>query len=128
MKLEFVSDGSVQPLIRIFDFDSFEAQRLRELFLELAERRTECVVITDIDELEAINECTVTLRVGAWDRGLRRLGGDETRFEWVLREDSWSRLADKTDPFCYSEMRARAEWLDQSGQVKLLLTVDGDVE
>jgi len=125
MKVEYLSDGSDGPLLRIYDFDSLEAQRLRELFLELAEGRSERAALDALEDIEMTEQCAVTLRVGAWDRGLRKMNGDDRKLECVLREETWGRLAELTDAFCDSEMRARAQWLDTSGQIKLLLSVDG---
>jgi len=121
MKVEYLLKGLAEfPHLRIYDFDNVEARQLRELFIELAEGESDQVTLQDIDAMEVSDISAVTMRVGAWDRGLKLF--DKTgKFEWVLTENSWKDLAQIADAFCDEDCEIEQEWLDQRGDVSVLL-------
>lgn len=126
MKLEYVSDGSEDcPLIRIHGFGPPDACSLRSLAVALADGSTGAVEVHGLARMEPVDGCRLTLRVGPEDRGIRQLPAPNA-FECVLRQRTWEQVADLIAPFCEEVAPGRYQWLDESGDIALLLSADGN--
>jgi hypothetical protein len=68
MKLDYLSDKSIsQPIIRLYDFNGDEVERLYFAFRDLAGGRlTECRV-HELDGVESADGVRLTLFVQSWD-------------------------------------------------------------
>ncbi|MGI6524900.1 MAG: hypothetical protein ACOX2O_06355 [Bdellovibrionota bacterium] len=121
MKIEYRLEAlSECPSLRIYDFDNTEARQLRELFIQLAEGENDWTSLHEIDNIEAVDGCVVNMRVGAWDRGVKKF--DEShKFEWILTEESWKDLAKIAEAFCEEDSEVNQEWLDKRGEVAVLI-------
>ena len=125
MKLDFLPDGSADcPLVRIWGFMPTEARRLHEAATRLAGGQTEPVEVHSLTGVEPIDGCQLTLRVGREDRGVYALIGVNS-FECLLRRPIWEHVANLIRPFCEEAKPGYFQWLDESGDISLLLSVDG---
>ena len=123
MKLEFLSEGSRDcPLIRLYQFDQPEAKQLKAIFESMAAGSQQRLALHEEPWIEAIGECRLDLEVGIRDCGVIQRG--PMRFEYVLKEDSWSDLALLVEPF-YRDEPGVYQWLNERGKVSLLLSKDG---
>jgi len=124
MKLEFLAEGpSDCPLIRLYDFDVAGAMRLREAFRCLADGSRQDIPLHEEWWIEPIAECHLDLRLGVRDLGIvQRL---PMRFESVLTAEAWADMASLVDPFCTGRS-GECSWLDEQGEVRLLLSGDGE--
>ena len=63
------------------------------------------------------------LRLGSHDLGVVQTG--PLSFECVLTKEGWSEVADLMEPFCEPENMKGYQWLNEDGEVSLLLSPDG---
>lgn len=124
MKLEYLADGSSDcPLIRLYDFNAIDAQRLGEAFRTLADGSQQVLALHDEWWIEPVEGCQLTLRSGPRDLGVvPRL---PMRFDCVLSIDAWRQIADITVPFYESVEGGGHKWLNRQGEVSLLLSSSG---
>ena len=124
MKLEYVADGSPEcPLIRLYDFNPADAQRLREAFRSIADGSQQVLPLHEEWWMEPVEGCQLTLRSGPRDLGVvPRL---PMRFDCVLGTQSWRAIIDVMEPFCVSSELSTHEWLNRHGEISLLLSVNG---
>jgi len=124
MKMEFLAEGSAdRPLIRLYDFDVVGARRLREAFRSLADGTRRTIPLHEEWWIEPVDECRLTLRLGV--RNLGVVQRVSTSFDCVLTKDAWRDGASLTDPFCEAELTRSDTWLDQNGEIALLLSPSG---
>jgi len=124
MKLEYLAAGSPDcPLIRLYEFDTTGAKRLREAFRSLADGSRQDIPLHEEWWVESIAGCHLDLRLGPRDLGVvERL---PSKFECVQTAESWSEIAAKIDPFCAGQSTENFAWLDEEGEASLLLTPSG---
>lgn len=124
MKLEYLAQGSPDcPLIRLYEFDTTGAKRLREAFRSLADGSRQDIPLHEEWWVESIAGCHLDLRLGERDLGVvERL---PSKFECVETPDSWLEIAAKVDPFCAGQSAENFAWLDEEGEASLLLTPSG---
>lgn len=124
MKLEYLGDGSSDcPLIRLYDFNAIDAQRLREAFRTLADGSQQVLALHDEWWIEPVEGCQLTLRLGPRDLGVvPRL---PMRFDCVLGSDAWGEMVKRTELFCESTDGAGHQWLNRNGEISLMLSPDG---
>ena len=123
MKLEYIENGSYDtPLIRLYDFDPSAATELRRLILQLAAGSSHPVFLHTCDGVEPVRDCRLICKVGAQDEGIRQEDGE---FTWVLVPETWAKVADLIEPFCEHLESSSFQYLDQMGDVTLILSVDG---
>ena len=122
MKIKYAPEAlNMCSHIKIYDFDNIEARQLKELFEELAAGESEWASLKDLDNLEAEDGCAMTMRVGAWDKGVRNLGQNK-KFEWILTEESWKHIAQVSEVFCEEDCYEHQEWFEQKkGDIPVLL-------
>jgi len=124
MKLEYLASGSPDcPLIRLYEFDTTGAKRLREAFRSLADGSRQDIPLHEEWWMESIAGCHLDLRSGSRDLGVvERL---PSKFECVLTPESWSEIASMVDPFCAEQPGEDAVWLGNDGEASLLLSRSG---
>ncbi len=126
MKLDFLPDGSPDcPLVRIYGFGPAEARGLHEAVARLAGGKVDSVEIHSLAGAEPVDGCRLTLRVGRKDRGVCPVPGKNS-LECVLRRHTWEQVADRIAPFCEEAAPGHYQWLDESGDIPLLLSASGD--
>ena len=124
MTLEFLPDGlSDRPLIRLYGFDRIGAMRLREAFRALATCSRQSIPLHEEWWIEPVEECTLNLHVGARDLGVVERA--PSKFECVLTAGTWTDMISLVDPFCASESANSHQWLNEDGEISLLLSPDG---
>ena len=124
MKLEYLASGSPDcPLVRLYEFDTTGAKRLREAFRSLADGSRQDIPLHEEWWIKSIAGCHLDLRSGAKDLGVvERL---PSKFECVLTAEAWSEVATMVDPFCTGQTSETAAWLNEDGEASLLLTRSG---
>jgi hypothetical protein len=123
VKLEYLPDGSADcPLIRLFEFDQSEAQRLRQLVKSLVVGDRQDVALQNEEWVKSIGKCSLNLRRGNSNQGVRQAQG--LKFECVLSPDGWSNVEGLLEPFCESNT-AGFQWLTHDGSVALLISQSG---
>lgn len=123
MKLEYLPAGSKDcPLIRLFEFDQSEAQRLRQLVKSLVAGDRQDVALQNEEWVEPVRECCLILRRGNRNQGVRPAQG--VKFVCVLGPDGWSNVERLLEPFCESNA-AGFQWLTEDGGVALLISRSG---
>jgi hypothetical protein len=126
MRLEYLPDGSPDcPLIRLYDFDSKQAEIFRERILALAAGSQDAIVVDELPQVEAIDACRLVFKVSRGDRGILRFGA-HNQFECLLTQVSWEQVAGLTEPFCEAgDHRGYFQWLDETSNISLLFSTDG---
>jgi hypothetical protein len=125
MKLEYLAEGSPDcPLIRLYDFDRAEAERLLAALMDLASGTAERVDVHALPGVESLNGCRLTLVSCRRDRGISRTGSLR-KFEYTLTPGTWDNVAGLVEPFARGE--AGYQWLNQvpADEIALLLSVNG---
>jgi hypothetical protein len=105
--------------VRLYDFDTAEAQRLQRAFESLADGSVDRVVLEQVASVDG----TEIAFVGA-DRGRDVVEIAPGRFEVVITPEGWRQVADLTQPFC--DGHGGFQWLiPQTSAIELLLSKDG---
>jgi hypothetical protein len=124
MKLQFVADGSPDcPLIRLYEFHAAEAVRLKGLFDRLADGSLTGVWLHEQTDIEPVDGCQLHLRVDSWDIGIVQKSA--STFECSLTPKRWSDVAALAEPFCKAVRANTYQWLNEDGEISLLLSPDG---
>lgn len=123
MKLEYIADGAIDtPLIRLYDFGTKEAVELHRLVCGLSAGRQEQVALDRARGFEAVDGCRLVLRIGSRDEGIvRRHDG----FVCTLTLSTWQEVAERVQPFCERAEHNAFQYLDDTSEIALLLSVDG---
>jgi hypothetical protein len=124
MKLQFLADATPhRPLIRLYNFQAADAQRLKELFDSLANGSRTDVPLHEQLGIEPVDGCQLNLRVFKRNSGIVQAG--PFTFELGLTAARWSDVASLTEPFCESARANSYQWLNEEGKISLLLSPDG---
>ncbi len=124
MKMEYLADGSPDcPLIRLYGFRPAEVLELRSLCLSLANRAATCIALHEQPGIDAIGGCELSLRIGDRDAGVHQSG--KTRFDCTLTDEGWREVAGLAEPFCQIVEPNTYQWLNEDGDVSLLLSPNG---
>ena len=124
MKLQFLPEGSLDcPLIRLYDFEAADALRLKGLFDGLATGSRTEVSLHEQMGMEPVDGCRLSLRVGKRDTGIVQKG--PFTFVCDLTPLRWADVASLTEPFCKAAEANVHQWLNEDGQISLLLSPDG---
>ncbi len=123
MKLEYLPSGSPDcPLIRLYEFDQSEAQRLMQLVKSLVAGDCQDVALQNEEWVKPVGGCCLNLRRGNHDQGIRP---EQTlQFECVLSPDGWSNVEGLLEPFCESQTSS-FQWLTHDGRIALLISRSG---
>ena len=124
MKLEFIPNDASDdtPLVRLYAFDVVEASNLRNAFADLATESTVSLELHNVDFIDAINDCRLTLMVHRWDQGLMKIGEPAT-FRCALSAGTWDNIEGLTEPFTQPGDHG-FQWLNDT-DTPLLLSSDG---
>jgi hypothetical protein len=123
VKLEFLDRGSPEcPLIRLYGFDQSEAKRLSELVKSLATGDRENVALHNEAWVESVGGCSLNLRRGDRDEGIRP--SKTLIFECVLTLGGWDNVEGLLDPFTEAHVSG-FQWLTHDGRVALLISKNG---
>lgn len=123
MKIEYLSEGSADcPLIRLYEFDSSEAQRLKQLVKSLVAGDRQDVALQNEEWVKPVGECGLNLRRGDRNQGVRQT--QPLKFECVLSPDGWSNVEMLLEPFCESNTTG-FQWLTHDGRIALLISPTG---
>jgi hypothetical protein len=124
MKLQYLADGSPDcPLIRLYDFQPSEAERLKELFDSLANGSRTSALLHEQTGIESVDACHLDLRLGTRDVGIAQKG--LLAFECTLTREGWSEVASLVEPFCAAAKAETHQWLTQDGKISLLISPSG---
>ena len=120
MKLDYLKDGSDDcPLVRLYEFDSVEAGRLRQTFDALAEGSIERV---GLETVESVDGSHLAFVRSTCDRGVVEI--TPHHFEVALASEGWRQAADFVAPFCDGGFGY--QWLaPQTRGIQLLFSKDG---
>ena len=124
VKIDFLKEGADMCLmIRLYEFKSSEALRLKEAFSALADGSTLRVRLEEIVHTESVDGTHLSFAHGKWNQGVVRQNKNE--FEVILTPQGWLQTADLTEPFCVPS--SGYQWLTpQAGKIQLLLSVGGE--
>ena len=123
VKLEYLPNGSPDcPLMRLFEFDQSEAQRLRQLVRLLIAGDCQDVALHNEAWVESVGGCSLNLRRGKRNQGIRK--SQTLKFGCVLTPDGWSNVEALLEPFCESNTPG-FQWLTHDGRVALLISPNG---
>ena len=124
MKMEFLPDGSPDcPLIRLYEFSVAEVQELRRFCMSLADGSATCIALHQQPGITAIGGCELNLRIDKRDVGL--LQSKTMKFDCALTDEGWREVADLAEPFCDKVGPNTYQWLNEDGEVSLLLSPSG---
>jgi len=120
VKIDYLKVGSDDcPLVRLYDFDSEDAKRLRRTFQALADGSLERV---RLEPIESVDGTQLTFVRSARDGGMTETGAKN--FEVALSAEGWLQAADSVAPFC--EGSVGYQWLaPQSRGLQWLFSKDG---
>lgn len=125
MKLEYLPLGSDDcPLLRIYDFDSAGACRLKTIFSKLAAGSSEPIALHKLPDVDRIDGCELTVCVVQKDEGVIS-APKPPLFECRLTQETWKQVAELTEPFCEDAQPRTHQWLDETSKISLLLSPDG---
>jgi len=120
MKIEYLHEGSPDcPLIRIFDFTTSEVLLLKEHIHDLSCDSAHTFAIHDMPGVNAIGALRFTFTVGNRDVGVK---GRMPDFRCEFTPSRWGEIEELINPFVVSPSMGCFQWLDDSGEVTLLLS------
>ena len=126
MNIEYVHSGSpMSPVIRFCEFMPEEAEELRKLFESLAVGETTEIALHELSMFNALGNLRLTLRASQEDLGIQRVPGQLRGFELLLTPETFADLAELTLPFEQAEQSVAFQWLDERGEINLLLSPSG---
>ena len=123
MKLQHIANGSQDtPLIRLYDFGRADAFMLHRVVDDLTFGRRNQVPLHEVDGIEPVGACRLTLAVGGRNEGVIEGPGG---FTCTLTREAWGHIAYLIEPFCERAEPGFFQYLDQTSSITLLLSVDG---
>jgi hypothetical protein len=130
MKIEFLDDISnggqfkdvvSDKLIRLFDFDSDEAEKFQEAIRNLIENENG-IAVDSLTFIKPVN-CSLTLSIDTEDLGIIKTGKEE--FECKLTRDSYKEMVCLIQPFVDNESNGY-QWLyDNMADIDFLFSPGG---
>jgi hypothetical protein len=125
LQLEFLSIGFPQsPFLRISGEDVRAATLVKQAFADLAQRRRDHMIVSDLPGIAAIDGCRVTAAVGNQNRGVVQLN-DGKSFEWILTPAGWDNNVGLMEPFCEACAGHSYQWLDSPSGIAVLFSPSG---
>ena len=109
MNLEYIRNinGYDEHAIRLSDFDSGQAMRLRNTIERMVEEGKGNILLSTLDFIQAVN-CTLILRTAPEDAGITTV--DNKSFFCDLTTGSYKHLLELMEPFCRKESKGY-QWL-----------------
>ena len=124
MRIEYFAKGATDcPLILIYGDSLTGANALHQAVNNLAERTTTSFSLHNLPGFEAIDQCQVLAVAGSENIGARETDLSNV-FEWTLRPEAWTHIADLIEPFCAlaRETGTRFQYLDEVGTISILIS------
>jgi hypothetical protein len=117
----------------LYSFSTEEAIALKNVCTSLANGCVNHFELTAEPWVKSADGCQLDLSAASKDYGIRphRIGVfrrmSRTIFHCDLTPQSWSRVADIVEPFCFPMPNADSchQWLDETGPISLLLSPSG---
>lgn len=120
MKIEYLAEGSLDwPLIRIFDFSTEEVRTLIDVVRHLGSSPNGTVAVHELPQVESVRNISLVFKIGEHYRGCN---GAPPDFECELTQIGWSNVEGLLEPFAASPSSGCYQWLDESGDVALLIS------
>lgn len=116
MKIEFlddISDGGRFPhadpnqLVRLYDFDSSQANKLRQAIQEKIIESNKEIDLTTLNFIQSVN-CSLTLKISDTDKGI--VTSDNKNFVCNLTVEKYGEMIFLMEPFCKKETTGY-QWL-----------------
>lgn len=127
MRMEYLPAGSPDcPLIRLYAFSADEAAWLSDLCAALASGETHTIALHEQPQIEPVAAMQLMLTRGDRDQGIQKTA-DPAAFQLVLTDEGWLDVAGRIAPFTHADERGGEsfQWLDETGEVSLLLSPSG---
>lgn len=131
MKLEYLNDISAggkysdiitDELIRLYDFDTFEAKEFYNAISRETVQNENELCLESLYFIEALN-CKLTLRLSIYDQGI--LTNDKTNFICNLSKDGYLNMLNLLQPFCMDAVHGY-QWLyDLDTNIDFLFSAGG---
>jgi hypothetical protein len=124
MKLEYLPSGDAYcPLLRLFDYQPGEVDRLREACGALASGQIREFALHAQPWVEVVGGVEFTWRASAKDDGVR-LPANALEFVLEYSDEAWREVEDKLLPFAQGS--TGFNWLTNEGDVEVLISLDGE--
>jgi hypothetical protein len=124
MKVEYLPTGAEDcPLIRLFDFSNEDVTQFLASIDLLAKGRVVDMRLDEVPYLEPVSGCLLWLRIGKKDKGVLKTG--DNGFDWILTDEGWMGVVELARPFLEADHTNCFQWLDDRGEVRVLLSQDG---
>lgn len=121
MKFIFHASGSSDcPLLVLTDLQAGDVSRLQKAIAELA--RGDRLAVPVDDSFGVIGDIRVRMELGDRDVGIL---GQPPHFACSLTASTWDQIEGLLDPFADHADGDRHQWLDDSGEVSLLISTSG---
>lgn len=123
MKLEYMADGSIEcQLIRLYEFTESKAAELASNIEKLVQGEIISIALHNLDFITPVGGCELTLIVSDFGSGI---ADSEDIFMCALSAEDLSQVAQSTRPFSNSINAYKYQWLDETGEVSLVLSPSG---
>lgn len=128
MKIEYLSHTDPahpnDSILRIFDFDTTEASKFREIVYKLARGKISEFELNDLPFIVPVKSCRLVLKKGTKNRGVIQVS--KKSFECILKKEAWENVHDLIGPFCDSISSNVYQWLyDLDTDIELLFSPTG---
>ncbi|MDP4229667.1 MAG: hypothetical protein Q8916_04600, partial [Bacteroidota bacterium] len=95
MKLEYIHEGSPDcPLIRLYDFDTSQAQLLRQAFEDIVSEKEKIVALHELPFIEPLGGAQVWIAeksdIQFDDDAVTRTLEDGMLFTWMMTKEEWN--------------------------------------
>ncbi len=124
MQLDYIENINEfdESLIRLYDFDSSEAQLFKELIEEAIIKKNMKVNLAAIDFIEPRN-CNMIMGIGKEDEGI--LSRDQKTFFCILTKETYENIVKLIQPFCEKETKAHQILYDIDNPIDFLFAPAG---
>jgi hypothetical protein len=128
MKIEYLSHTDPaypnESIFRIFDFDTNEASKFREIVSKLAQGKISESELNELPFIVPVEGCRLVLKTGAKNRGIVEVS--KKSFECILKKEAWGNAHDLIEPFCDYINSNVYQWLyDLDTDIELLFSPTG---
>jgi len=128
MKIEYLSNTDLahpnDSILRIFDFDTEEASKFRDIVSKLAHGKTSKFDLNNMPFIFPVKDCRLVLKKGTKNRGVIQVS--QKSFDCILKKEAWKNAYDLIGPFCDSSNSNGHQWLyDLGTDIELLFSPTG---
>ncbi|MDP4220104.1 MAG: hypothetical protein Q8896_06675 [Bacteroidota bacterium] len=128
MKLEYIHEGSPDcPLIRLYDFDTSQAQLLRQAFEDIVSEKEKIVALHELPFIEPLGGAQVWIAeksdIQFDDDAVTRTLEDGMLFTWMMTKEEWNDAIALLD--AYTPSPDSFQWLTDDFGIQVLLSQSG---